>query len=88
MKKAVTVNTQNLGPENLNNTAVPFKPGCTCILGVTGEFISTHTSFFQSKCLHNSFQFPLESFLKGDIKGVKGDLRKPFDKAWKDYESR
>ncbi|KAL4217594.1 Arf-GAP with SH3 domain [Mactra antiquata] len=41
-----------------------------------------------SKSLHNTLQFPLESFLKGDIKGVKGDLRKPFDKAWKDYESK
>ncbi|XP_045181837.2 arf-GAP with SH3 domain, ANK repeat and PH domain-containing protein 2-like isoform X2 [Mercenaria mercenaria] len=41
-----------------------------------------------SKSLHNSLQFPLESLLKGDIKGVKGDLRKPFDKSWKDYESK
>jgi len=48
-----------------------------------------HTKFhFQSKSLNNSFQFPLESFLKGDIKGVKGDLRKPFDKAFRDYESK
>ncbi|KAL3887945.1 hypothetical protein ACJMK2_000330 [Sinanodonta woodiana] len=41
-----------------------------------------------SKSLNNSLLFPLESFLKGDIKGVKGDLRKNFDKAWKDYESK
>ncbi|XP_052761554.1 arfGAP with SH3 domain, ANK repeat and PH domain-containing protein-like isoform X1 [Mya arenaria] len=41
-----------------------------------------------SKGLHNSLQYPLESFLKGDIKLVKGDLKRPFDKSWKDYESK
>ncbi|XP_036306299.1 arf-GAP with SH3 domain, ANK repeat and PH domain-containing protein 1-like [Pipistrellus kuhlii] len=32
--------------------------------------------------------FTLDSLLNGDLKGVQGDLKKPFDKAWKDYETK
>lgn len=37
--------------------------------------------------LHN-INFFLDSLVKGDLKEVKGDLKKPFDRAWRDYESR
>ncbi|XP_058229072.1 arf-GAP with SH3 domain, ANK repeat and PH domain-containing protein 2 isoform X2 [Hemibagrus wyckioides] len=37
--------------------------------------------------LHN-INFFLDSLVKGDLKEVKGDLKKPFEKAWRDYESK
>lgn len=38
--------------------------------------------------LNSMLLYPLDAFLKGDLKGVKGDMKKPFDKAWKEYETK
>ncbi|XP_060926039.1 arf-GAP with SH3 domain, ANK repeat and PH domain-containing protein 2 [Limanda limanda] len=50
------------------------------------ELVSPMKNLLKSM-LHN-IHFFLDSLVKGDLREVKGDLKKPFDKAWRDYESR
>ncbi|XP_076207770.1 arf-GAP with SH3 domain, ANK repeat and PH domain-containing protein 1-like [Aptenodytes patagonicus] len=50
------------------------------------ELLTAVRSLWQS--LYHNINFSLESLIKGDMKELKGEFRKPFEKACKDYESK
>lgn len=46
------------------------------------------THLFQMQNINNIVMFPVDSMLKSELRGVKGDMKRPFDKAAKDYEAK
>lgn len=52
------------------------------------EFIISEHFPLQMKNINNIVMFPVDSMLKSELRGVKGDMKRPFDKAAKDYEAK
>ncbi|XP_026723028.1 arf-GAP with SH3 domain, ANK repeat and PH domain-containing protein 1-like [Athene cunicularia] len=50
------------------------------------ELLTAVRSLLQS--LYHNINFSLESLIKSDMKELKGEFKKPFEKACKDYESK
>ena len=38
--------------------------------------------------LDNVLLYPVDRLLKTELRGSKGDLKRPFDRAWKDYQEK
>lgn len=41
-----------------------------------------------NQSFNNTLLFPLDCMMKGDLKCARGDLKRPIDRAWKEYESK
>lgn len=54
----------------------------------TNIFLNDSIFATQMQNCANIVQFPLDSLLKGDLRGARGDLKRPFDRACKDYDTK
>ncbi|XP_021272243.1 arf-GAP with SH3 domain, ANK repeat and PH domain-containing protein 1-like isoform X5 [Numida meleagris] len=74
-----SANYQLEGEEQLANAFSTFAT-------FSQELLIAVRSLLQS--LDHNINFSLESLIKGDMKELKGEFKKPLEKAYKDYESK
>ncbi|KAM9296864.1 arf-GAP with SH3 domain, ANK repeat and PH domain-containing protein 1-like [Gastrophryne carolinensis] len=72
-------NCRDSGEDALSNAFNAFAE-------LSKELLTPMKNVLQS--FNHNINYFLNSLVKGDLKEVKGDLRKPFEKAWKDYENK
>ncbi|KAM7342129.1 arfGAP domain of ASAP isoform 2-T2 [Cochliomyia hominivorax] len=53
---------------------------------VTKELSALMKTLMQN--INNIVMFPVDTMLKSELRGVKGEMKRPFDKAAKDYEAK
>ncbi|KAG8565189.1 hypothetical protein GDO81_012753 [Engystomops pustulosus] len=75
----LSLNCRDNGEEALSNAFNAFAE-------LSKELLTPMKNVLQS--FNHNINYFLNSLVKGDLKEVKGDLKKPFDKAWKDYENK
>ncbi|XP_078481447.1 zinc finger protein Ci-ArfGAP-11 [Ciona intestinalis] len=82
-------NLEKLGAGALYNSKEP-EPDIGSAFLKLAVFTKELSSLFKNLVsnISNIIMFPLESLLKGDLKGIKGDMKRPFDKSWKDYDTK
>ncbi|KAM9121069.1 arf-GAP with SH3 domain, ANK repeat and PH domain-containing protein 1-like isoform 1-T1 [Pangshura tecta] len=74
-----SANYQSDGDEQLAGAFLTFAE-------FSRELLAPVKGLLQS--LSHNINFSLDSLVKKDLKELKGDFKKPFDKAWKDYENK
>uniref|UniRef100_A0A8C5QI04 Uncharacterized protein n=1 Tax=Leptobrachium leishanense TaxID=445787 RepID=A0A8C5QI04_9ANUR len=75
----LSLNCRDNGEEALSNAFNAFAE-------LSKELLTPIKNVLQS--FNHNINYFLNALVKGDLKEVKGDLRKPFEKAWKDYENK